>query len=510
MTTSTKHPGHPSLLQGGNAGGWLDCRAALTPEATALVDQHGKVSYAELKQAQDDLRRQLAALGLRGHCSEDSDVADRIALLGPPSRNWVAAMHAVQSLGLILVPIGHRLTAEEVAFQLQDSGARAILYAEETAAIADSCEAQFKIPLQQNWGRVPFSKWGQTLFRKWYPSPIFSILYTSGTTGRPKGAVLSRLNHEAAARASARRLGHGEQDCWLGMMPLHHVGGLATLIRAVLDGGSVWLHHEFDPHLAAQLIADGEVTIASMVATMLARTLAEAPDVTASPRFRTLLLGGGPADPTLLANAIAHSLPLTNTYGMTEAASQIATQPPGAGLTWPQSCGSPLEGTDVRVDENGEIHVRGPNVFAGYWNQEEATAQSFQDGWFRTGDLGHFNENGELEIEARRSDLILSGGENVYPVEVENVLLAHPWVQEALVQGVADPLWGQRVEARVVLSPEALAELSEKDITVELEVWCRQDLAPYKIPKTLHFVESLPRTSSGKLRRSSNAPERSS
>lgn len=482
---------------------WLDLRASRTPNSTALITINGASTYADLKRGKDSVLASLRTLGVRP--------GDRVALIAAPCRRWVEIFHAVHSLGAILVPIGPKLGVQEVSYQVADCAARVILHDEESSELAMACGAELIIEIHSDLEHKtvesrPAQAAESPLVAGLGADQPLSILYTSGTTGRPKGAILSAGNHAAAAAASGQRLGHNGRDCWLGIMPLHHVGGLAQLVRAVIDGGSVWLHPEFDAALAARLISTGEVTMASMVATMLARTLAASPDLVASPRFRALLLGGGPAEPRLLEEATARGIPIARTYGMTEAASQIATQRPGEALTDRSSCGKPLTGTRLRIDVSGEIQIQSPTLTQGYWGKVPTDAERTSDGWFRTGDLGHLNEDGRLVVEARRSDLILSGGENVYPVEVEDTLNLHPSIGEALVFGVTDPQWGQRVEAKVVINADitsdgTLDSQGEAALTDELGVWCRERLASFKVPKRFTIVDALPRTASGKLLR---------
>jgi O-succinylbenzoic acid--CoA ligase len=339
------------------------------------------------------------------------------------------------------------------------------------------------------------------------------VLYTSGTSGRPKGAILTFASLIASARAQARLLGPSEpSDRWLLCMPLFHVGGLSILIRSALAGSAVVLYERFEVERVSEALEREGITHVSFVATMLTRVLEHRRARRAPESLRCVLLGGGPASSALLEQAIGLGYPIAPTYGLTEAASQVATRPPqvpvGPGED-PAAGLRPLPGVELRiVDEGrrvlgpgavGEIEVRGPIVMAGYLDDPAASARALRDGWLSTGDLGWLDSAGGLRVLDRRADLIISGGENVYPAEVEAVLTAHPQVAEAGVVGLDDPVFGQRPYAFVVWRGEA-----ELEVEILLR-WCRDRLAAFKRPVGIQAIESLPRTASGKLIRRSLA-----
>ena len=272
-------------------------------------------------------------------------------------------------------------------------------------------------------------------------------------------------------------------------MPLFHVGGLAILLRSVVCGIPAVVHLRFDAERANQAIDRDGVTIVSVVATMLDRMLALREGQPYPSSLRCVLLGGGPAPLPLLEACASLGVPVVQTYGLTEAASQVATLAPEDATRKLGSAGKPLMGTRVQVEPDGEILVDGPTVSPGYLHQPPRL------GSLRTGDLGRLDEDGYLYVLDRRDDLIVSGGENVYPAEVEAALRSHPSVVDAGVRGLPDPQWGQIVAAAVVLS--AGASVSPDDLRAHL----RQQLAGYKIPRRLVFVPDLPRTASGKVQR---------
>jgi O-succinylbenzoic acid--CoA ligase len=297
------------------------------------------------------------------------------------------------------------------------------------------------------------------------PTGAALVVHTSGTTGAPRPVELERSNIEANALGSAVALGLDPDERWLCPLPLSHVGGLMVLLRSAIYATTAVL---------GPADALGDVTLASLVPTQLHRLLDAPPE---APRLRAILLGGAGASTALLERAAAAGLPVAPTYGLTQACSQVTVAEPGD----TETSGFPLEGVDVEIAADGEILVRGPVVAGG--------------GTLHTGDLGRLDERGRLIVTGRLSELIVSGGENVAPAEVEAVLEQHPAVAEAGVFGRPDPEWGEAVVAAVV--PRTGAPLDAE----ELRVFCRARLAGFKVPKSIEEVHDLPRTASGKLRR---------
>jgi o-succinylbenzoate---CoA ligase len=363
------------------------------------------------------------------------DGKPRVGLAMPPGEEFVIALHASLLAGAAVVPIDLRLGAAEQE--------------QRWAAVRE--------PALPRAGDVEVA-----------------VMHTSGTTAAPKPVVLTAGNFLASALGSAVALGLDPAERWLCPMPLTHVGGLSIPIRSVIYATTAVLHGRFDTEAVLDELMNPRrrITLVSLVPTMLARLLDAG--LRSPPTLRWALLGGGPIAAPLLKRAERAGVPVAPTYGMTEACSQIAT------------FGWPLPDVEVVVAEEGEILVRGPIVSAGAVSE---------DGWLHTGDLGRFDDRGRVEIIGRKSDTIVSGGENVVPAEVEAVLLEHPAVADAGVHPRPDPEWGEAVAATIVLR-DGLAVTPD-----ELKAHCASRLAGFKVPKTFLFAERLPRTPSGKLLR---------
>ncbi len=466
---------------------WLAHRAGVMPGVVALVDDQGEHSYAELDQRADRVAAALWSSGVKP--------GDRVAMLAWNSPEVVELVHAVSRLGAVLVPLNARLRVEELAFQLRDAEVALLVCDASLVETGATAAREAEVPPPRVF---PLDNDGQTFPRKeaHASNDPLCIMYTSGTTGLPKGVVLTYGNVFASAAGSAFNLGILPGDRWLAVLPLFHVGGLSIVMRSVLYGTGMVLHRQFDEHALSASLRHDRVTHVSVVATMLQRLL----DVDAepcAPQVRVVLVGGGPVPGALLERAAALGYPVVQTYGLTETASQVATLAPADAIARLGSAGKPLVTTRLRVDgaagEPGEILVSGPVVTPGYFRRPEATAAAIHDGWLHTGDIGRLDEDGYLYVLDRRDDLIVSGGENVYPAEVEALLLRHPAVREAAVVGLRDPAWGQVVVAAIVADEGAVPE--------EIRVWMRGRLAGFKVPSRIERVEALPMTASGKVQR---------
>lgn len=340
------------------------------------------------------------------------------------------------------------------------------------------------------------------------PSPDdrrpLAVLFTSGSTGTPRAVELSRTAFVESAGASEDRLGWEEDDRWLCVLPLAHVGGFSILTRCLIARRTIVLLERFDAGLVREVIEREAVTIASFVPTMLSRLLARDPGRRAPASLRVVLLGGAPAPDALWSDALHHGYPALETWGMTETCSQIATAIPGRAPRAPV----PLRGWSVR-SRNGRLEVNGPSLLTRYL--EEGGAGSSEppvdpDGWFATGDLGTVNTDGSVSIGGRADEVIITGGENVSPTEVERVLEAVPGVRRAVVVGIPDSEWGETVAAALEIEPGRLAEPTAETrpfdrLERDLQGVMDERLAPFTRPRTIVWVQRLPETAAGKVDR---------
>ena len=472
-------------------------RAARTPDAPALEGADGTWSFAELA------GRACRAAGYL--CATVPAGGSPIALLMNGDARFAAWLHAVALTGRPVLPLNLRLTASELAGQLEHARAACVLGEAGDARLEDLRARLPGCPViaapSLDW--LP-AGWEPPEDRPGDGDDILAVLYTSGTSGRPKGACLTWNNFFASARAAEDRLGAAVCRRWLACMPLFHVGGLSILMRSVLFGGPVRLQSRFEPAKVSEALDGGDIAAISLVPTMLSRLLAHRGARAAPGGLQVLLLGGAAAAPELVARALEKSYPVCPTYGLTEATSQVATAaPPRAGEPQPSPM-LPVLGTEVRIvvegrdvgpGTEGEIVVRGATVMRGYLHDAEANARALRDGWLHTGDLGYLDAAGGLHVLDRRDDLVVSGGENVYPAEIEAVLLEHPAVEDAGVTGVPDADLGARVVAWVVIKPGCSASIES------LQRHCRVTLAGFKQPREFRFVAALPRNAAGKLQR---------
>ncbi|MDQ7033360.1 MAG: o-succinylbenzoate--CoA ligase [Anaerolineae bacterium] len=377
-----------------------------------------------------------------------------VAFLLNSDAKTVAIIFALIRLGAIIVPLNTRLSASEIEFQLENTDCTTIIYDDYFHGKIKSLGNNYKLLAVSAIFEQESGAYRETSIN--FDSP-FAIVHTSGTSGKPKGAVLTYGNVFYSAMASAYRIGHLPDDKWLCVLPLYHVGGLSILMRAVLYGITVDLRQKFDVDEINHALTHDDITLVSLVPTMLYRLL-EARKEPWNPKLRLVLLGGAAASPELMQRCIEERIPVATTYGMTEASSQIATTLPGDAVRKLGSVGKPLMFTQIRiVDENdndvrtgeyGEIIVKGLSVMKEYYGNLEATKKTLRDGWLYTGDIGYLDNDGDLFLVQRRSDLIVSGGENVYPAEVEAALRQHPAIKAVAVVGVDDAEWGQRVTRR--------------------------------------------------------------
>lgn len=474
----------------------LTHRARTHAAHPALITDDETIDFATLAARVAGIAARLHAAGIRR--------GDRVALLIGPSPAFVELLHAVTALGAVAVPLAPQLTPDALAPLLGAAGCAALCYADaRAAALAARTEKVLRIavgstalPGDMRLDALPAARVHDDLPQE--PDTPHSVIFTSGSTGTPTPILLSTGNHLWNALASATVLGVRDDDRWLGCLPMNHVGGLSILLRSVVLGIPVVLHERFDPVRVNAAIDGDHVTLVSLVPTMLQRVLAARGDRPFPPHLRAVLLGGAPASRALLAACAARQVPVAVTYGMTEAASQIATAPPETAATGRAL--APLPGTVVRIvrrgrprpaGEVGEIEVRGPTI-----GRRLGTGIGARRDWLRTRDLGSLDADGALTVVGRADDVIITGGENVHPRPVEDALEAHPGIAEACVFGLPDPDWGELVCAAVLPAPGAPPVDPEAIIT-----HARTRLAPAQLPRRVTIVRDFPRTASGKILR---------
>ena len=426
---------------------WLARAAARAPDRVGVQTPRATVAYADLLERADTAARRLAARGVTA--------GQRVALALPPGLALVEALHGCWRLGAVAVPVDRRLTEEERT--ARTAGAVATL-----AAPLEGPEVDARLRDAHGSGEVAV------------------VVHTSGTTAQPRAVELTFGNLAASARGSAAMLGHGPDERWLCALPVAHVGGLSILVRSAAAATTAVVHERFETAAVIGALLEDGITLVSLVSTMLARLLDAG--LERPPALRCALLGGSALAPELAARAGAAGIPVAQTYGLTEACSQVTTSAIGE----PETAGTPLPGTRVEVAADGEILVSGPTV---------APGAAGPDGVLHTGDLGELDAAGRLIVTGRAADTIVSGGENVAPAEVEAALAAHPDVADVAVHARPDPEWGEAVVATVVLRPGAAADADE------LRAHCRRALAGFKVPKAIAFADAVPRTASGKLLR---------
>jgi o-succinylbenzoate---CoA ligase len=491
---------------------WLSARAQATPDALALITED-RITFGWFNDHVAHLCATLVNTGVQS--------GQIVAVLAKNDVTYVALIFALHRLNAILLPLNLRLTPAELAFQLDQTDCSLVICTPDTVSLAAPLAASARhifihAPHSSDERVLPLSfarNNSDYLTGDIQLDNPAAIVFTSGTSGTPKGAVLTAGNFFYSAMSSAYHLGTLPDDRWLCVLPLFHVGGLSMIYRACLHGVPVILHERFDAEKVNHTLTHEPVSLVSLVPTMLYRLL-EIKQAAWHPQLRCVLLGGAATPPELMARCAEQNIPIATTYGLTEAASQVATSPILKSLLPAKRergkldghyVGRPLLFTSVRIVDDsgqslppntpGEIAVRGLTMMQGYYARLEATAKTLREGELFTGDMGYLDNEGNLYLLQRRSDLILSGGENVYPAEVESVLKQHPAVQDACVVGIPHPEWGQQVAAAIILKP---ATLLTDD---ELLAFTREKLARYKQPRRILFVDTLPMTGSGKIQR---------
>ena len=472
-----------------NLSHWIERHARFAPSAVAIRYEGRDITYAGLAER---IQRGAAVLAARGVRQGDA-----VAYLGLNHPAALVLLFACARLGAMLVPLNWRLAPPELARVVSDCPPRVLLA--ESAYMSTLPGAVGIEVLEEKDGTPPAAVGGEEM-------PVL-LCYTSGSTGAPKGVVLSQRALFWNAVNSTHMHDLTSADRVLTTLPMFHVGGLNILTTPALHvGARVVLHPRFDPQATLEAIERERITLTVLVPAQLTAMMAlpawKSADLSS---LRMITTGSTIVPEAFVRKVSARGVPVIQVYGSTETCPIAAYVRVGDALRKAGSAGVTALHCEVRVvgddgaeaapGRDGEIQVRGPNVASSYWRAPEESAQTFKDGWYRSGDVGHFDDEGHLYVVSRLKDLIISGGENIYPAEVESVLLEFPEVEEACVVGKPDPRWGEAVAAAVVLKPGC--DMTEAQTIARFQ----GRIARYKHPREVRFLERLPRSALGKVQR---------
>jgi long-chain acyl-CoA synthetase len=473
-------------------------QAGVSPVKEFLLSEADKrhFTYREFEAAVARAAGMLAAQGV--------SKGDVVSLLLPNSVEYIIAYFACWELGAVAGPVNGHLKAQEIEYVVSNSEAKLMLVNSEFLSKVESIQVPRVVFDDERHAGHGFNGQGTNQVT-WEDEAI--IIYTSGTTGKPKGCLLTHGNVIANARQISEWLGFNERDRLLTLMPLFHMNAVSvTTMSALYAGGSTVVSPKFSASRFWQIISDYQITSFGSVATMLSMLLSTYPDGVPeglnTDQLRFAMCGSAPVPAEILRRfEETFNCLVVEGYGLSESTCRSTFNPPDerrrAG-----SCGLAIgnemrvvdeEDGDVPDGELGEIVLRGENILKGYFKNEAATATAFRNGWFHTGDIGYRDADGFYYIVDRKSDMIIRGGENIYPREIDEVLYQHPQISAAAVIGIPDELYGEEVAAVVVLKPEA--KLSDQEV-IE---FCKARLADYKCPKTVRFLEDIPKGPTGKL-----------
>jgi fatty-acyl-CoA synthase len=500
-------------MRNAGLGSWPERRLRISPDRDAIWFEGTTTSHAEFAARVRRTAGALAALGVRR--------GDRVAWTGGNHPSALETLYACGQLGAIWVPVNARLAVPEAEYVLTHSGASVVVHGRDHGPLADALRD--RLPGVRSWvAAEPPADGGaaslpyEELLAPADPEPRDEpvslqdpclVMYTSGTTGKPKGAVLTHGNMTWNAVNQFMGMDFAQDERTLALAPLFHIGGLnGTVNPALLRGGCAVVVRRFDPAETLRVIEEQRVNSFFAVPTML-DAMARQPEFRSRDlsALRSIGAAGAAVPLPTLRTWLDRGVTMQQCYGMTEAAPGCTVLDSADAVRKVGSAGKPVFFTDVRVlrpdgteaavDEVGEVVVQGPNVMAGYWDEPERTAEVLVDGWYHTGDAGSLDDEGFLHIRDRYKDMIISGGENVYPAEVESALLELDGVDEAAVIGVPDEKWGEVGLALLVPSPGAA--LDPDAVRAAL----RERLAGFKVPQQVRVVDELPKTATGKIRK---------
>ena len=474
-----------------NLADLIDRNAAFTPDKPALQFQGETWTYAHFA-------HRIASVAHALHTQFGVRRGDRVAILSPNHPDYLVLLYACARLGAMMVPLNWRLAAPELLFILADADPRLLIVADGFDAVATT--ASTRVISLDTLREVPAAR-AVNSEADW--STALTVVYTAGTTGRPKGAVLTQQALLANAAMSQHMHGMTADDHVLTVLPLFHVGGLNIQTTPALQlGATVTLHARFVPDDTLRAIAQDRPTLTVLVPSTI-QPLLDHPQWchTDLSSLRAVSTGSTLVPQGLVDALQARHVPVLQVYGSTETSPIAVYTRLGGDLLRPLSTGLPGllcearivddDGQEVPANTPGEVEIRGPNVLSGYWRNPAATTEALHDGWFRTGDIALRDARGYFTIHDRKKNMIVSGGENVYPAEIERALLQHPHIAEAAVIGIPDPRWQEVPVAFVVVRADISAE--------EVRAHLRSQLARFKVPREIVFVQELPRNALGKV-----------
>ncbi len=486
-------------------GSWFASRASITPKRRALTFEGSTWTYGEMMERVDSLAADLQKGGV---CH-----GDRVAFIGLNQPAFFETLFASARLGAIFVPLNFRLTGAELSFIINDAGVHTLVADELHRPVVESVRSELPVrrylsdDVAEGWEQLHGERRALSAAEPIDPDEVAIIMYTSGTTGLPKGAMLTHANLWWNNTNAMHQFDVMEDDVTLVVAPLFHIGGLnVTTLLAWQKGAEVVLHRTFNPAACVEDIARyGVTTMFGVPAMFLFMSQVPGFDQADLTTVRTLVCGGAPVPEPLIKLFNGRGVPINQGYGLTETSPMVSFLSPEWSLAKVGSAGkAPLFGEIRIVDDgnepitealvNGEVCYRGPNLMKGYWRRPEATSAAIdREGWFHTGDVGYLDEEGFLYIADRVKDMVITGGENVYPAEVESVLHDHPAVADVAVIGLPDERWGEAVVA-VVVPHEG------EDVSLEaLRDFASDRLARYKLPTRVELIDVLPRNPAGKV-----------
>lgn len=464
-----------------NTNHWLDSRILIDAGAQALISSNGKLSYAELN---GESLRAAAHLNSRG-----INKGDNVAILTGNSPEFVKIVLGIWYLGAVPVPVNTRNTTAEIFRQIEFAGCNTVIH-ENTLREKISpgfSGKKIELPLPSDFTFSEFTP------AKFSADRNALIMFTSGTTGKLKAVVHTFESLYSGFSALDDRYSFLSSDIWLASLPFFHIGGFMIFVRSLLAGSGLLFSPSLKSSGFIEVIKYFQPQYFSVVTTNFKEMLSAG--LKPYGGLKTVFLGGGPLEPALSISAVNSGWPVAHVYGSTETAAMVTVLDAAQVTAKPDSAGSPLKGNNIFIDEkSGEILVGSRALFKGYLNNEAETSNKIKNGFYHTGDLGRIDSEGFLYVEARREDIIISGGENVSVHEVRNALEMLPVIKEAAVFALDDEKWGQTVAAAVV--PEKDAEVNETSLRQLL----RDKIASYKIPTRFFFVKELPKSALGKIK----------